>query len=63
MRYNSFDLFIIIDGKKIYFNAKVINEVYGLPNDAKYPGQDIITKQKKELANEVLKVIAWSDLE
>lgn len=58
VKYHPFDLFVTIDGDKIHFNAKVISELYDLPNDVEYSRQAIISKPTKRLAKEALKLIA-----
>ncbi|TYK15881.1 hypothetical protein E5676_scaffold637G00610 [Cucumis melo var. makuwa] len=49
VKYHPFDLFVTIDGDKIHFNAKVISELYDLPNDVEYSRQAIISKPTKRI--------------
>lgn len=41
-RYHLTKFYATVEREKIYFNAKVINELYNLSNDVKYPGHELI---------------------
>uniref|UniRef100_A0A9I9E7M4 Uncharacterized protein n=1 Tax=Cucumis melo TaxID=3656 RepID=A0A9I9E7M4_CUCME len=62
-KFDQSDLFITTEGKKVYFNFEAINELYDLPNDVEYPGQDIIIKPTRGLVREALKIIMWPNIE
>lgn len=45
--YHPSEFYVTIEGKKVFFDTEAINELYDLPNDAKYPRQTMITKPTK----------------
>uniref|UniRef100_A0A9I9DKH5 Uncharacterized protein n=1 Tax=Cucumis melo TaxID=3656 RepID=A0A9I9DKH5_CUCME len=46
-KYHPTDFYTTGEGKKIFFNVDMINTLYDLPNDTKYPGHELINNLTK----------------
>lgn len=58
-KFHPIDMYATMDVEKVSFHAEVINELYGLPDEAEmYLGHQLIKYPTKGIAKNVLKTIA-----
>lgn len=58
-KYHLINFYVMVEGQRIYFNVKAINELYSLPNNVKYSGHELINNHTRSITREVLKNIIW----
>lgn len=62
-KFHPVDLYATVDGERISFCVEVINELYGLSNEAEYLGHELINHLTEGITKEIFKTIMWTSAE